>query len=117
MKVKYFAIAKKLSNKVSYHHKIGAVVVWKNRPIGMGWNDPFKTSPRSNNPYFTIHAELRAIINAGDCKGADIYIFREFKDGTLANSKPCMFCQQLLKEAGIKNVYYTSNGGYEKYEQ
>lgn len=116
MKVKYFEIAKKLSYKVSYHHKIGAVVVWKNRPIGFGYNQPNKTHTKSNNNYSTIHAELGAILNAGDCKGADIYIYREWKDGTLASSKPCQFCQQLLKEAGIKNVYYTDTGGFKKYE-
>lgn len=115
MKLKYFEIAKKMSYKADYCHKIGAVVVYKNRPIGFGFNQPFKTNTKSNNPFHTTHAELSAILNAGDCRGASIYIYREVKDGTKANSKPCKFCQQLIKQAGIKKVYYTDNDQYKEW--
>ena len=41
-----------------------------------------------------------------------LYIYREFKDGTKALAKPCASCQRLIKELGIKKIYYTTNDGY-----
>lgn len=118
MKLKFFDLAKKLSNKSDYCHKLGAVVVKKNKVLGIGFNKPHKTSPRSLHPFQKIHAELDAILdcNRDDVKGSTIYVYREFKDGTLANSKPCQYCEIMLKRAGIKKVCYTDNGEYKELE-
>lgn len=115
MKMRFFEIAKKLSEKADYQHKLGAVVVDKNKPIGFGFNKPSKTHPRSNHPFGRVHAELDAILNAGlDCKGASIYIYREHKDGTPAEAKPCKYCQVLLNSVGIKRIFYTSEGTFKE---
>lgn len=114
MKLKYFKLAEKLASKANYVFKIGAVIVRKNRIIGQGFNKPHKTSPASNHPYRTIHAELAAILSTRQSVfGADIYIFRADAKGIPALAKPCLCCQTILSEYGIRNVYYT---GYDSYE-
>lgn len=114
---KFFDIAKKLSKKSTYVHQLGAVVVKKRKPVGFGYNQPNKTHPKSNNRFQTLHAELHAILGLTkeDTSGATIYVYREHKNGLPANSKPCEFCQMIIKEAGIKRVCYTGNGKYEEY--
>jgi len=114
MKMKFFELAKKLSKKSEYYQKLGAVIVKKGDVIGVGFNKPKKTHPRSNTLFRTIHAELDAILNAGEelVQGCDIYIYREHRSGVPAISKPCKFCEKLLKEYGIKNIYFTNNGSY-----
>lgn len=113
MKMKFFDLARKLA-KCSNHPKckLGAVIVRKNRVISMGVNK-LKTHPRSNNKYKTLHAEIAAIISADrkDLRGADIYVYRENIYG-LAMAKPCESCMLAIQEAGIKNIYYTTYGGY-----
>lgn len=118
MKLKFFEIAKKLSYKSDYHHKLGSVIIKKNRILGLGFNKPNKTSPHSNHPFRTIHAELDAILSCDrqDLIGSTIYIYREFKDGSPAPAKPCTYCQQLIELAGIKKVCYTDDRVYKEYD-
>jgi deoxycytidylate deaminase len=116
MKIKFFELAKKLSQKSDYNRcKLGCVIVKKGRILGVGFNKA-KTSPKANNFNKSIHAELGAILNAGiltDLAGSDLYVFRQTKDGILANSFPCVHCQDLIREAKIKTVFYTDKNKYE----
>lgn len=114
---KFFDMARRLSKKSDYFHQLGAVIVKKNDVLGFGYNKPHKTHPRSNNRFKTIHAELDAIIGLSkdDLYGATIYVYREHANGSPANSKPCQYCQMLIKEAGIKKVCYTDNGEFKEY--
>lgn len=116
MEQRHFNLARKLSFKSDYHHKMGAVIVDKKGKVeGVGFNNPKKTHPFSNNTWRTLHAEVSAILNAGeDCVGCDIYIYRELKSGEPANAKPCRFCMELIQKAGIVNVYYSDEGGFKK---
>lgn len=117
MKMKFFQLARQLAKKSLYHHQIGAVVVKKNKPIGLGWNKPHKTHPLSSNAFKTVHAELDAILGLSrqELLDADIYIYREYKSGMPATSRPCAHCRELLKSVGIRNVYFTSTEqGYDQ---
>lgn len=116
-KNKFFDLARKLSKKSTYCHQLGAVVAKKNKVVGLGFNNPYKTHPKSNNRFKTIHAELDAILGLAkeDLVGSTIYVYREHKDGSPANSKPCQYCQMLIKQAGIKKVCYTDAGQYKEY--
>jgi deoxycytidylate deaminase len=117
MKLKYFELARKLSKLSEHHHQIGAVIVRKNRVLGVGFNKPRKTHTKSNNAYRTVHAELAAILAAQeDLTGTVVYVYREFKDGSPNLAKPCKYCQLLIKQAGIKRVFYTANRTFEEYE-
>lgn len=115
MKLKYFDLAQKLSVKSTHpKHQLGCVIVKKNEVIGLGFNK-FKTHPKSKHPFQMIHAELDATlgINRTELEGADAYVYRETKDGNQAIAKPCPYCEAALREVGIKNVYYTTDYGFD----
>lgn len=94
-------------------HKMGAVIIRNGNLIGGGWNKNH-SHPRSRSYAHTIHAELAAIIMAGWWHGtldADLYVVRITKAGSMATSKPCSDCMDLIRDAGIKSVTYISETG------
>src|ERR1035437_6900824 len=110
MKERFFEVAKAMSKHSGHDtHKMGAVIVKKNRRISTGYNK-LKTHPRSLHPQSMIHAELDCILGCSkeDLLGADLYIYRQHKDGKVANAKPCIYCSKLIEQTGIKNIYYTN---------
>jgi deoxycytidylate deaminase len=111
---KYFELAKELSKKSDHHsHHIGCVIVKRNKIYSVGWNK-LKTHPKSNHPFYSLHAELHAIINLDKRHSGslEIYLYRETKAGVPAISRPCRTCQAALKEIGIKKVHYSNQGSY-----
>lgn len=111
---KYFELAKSLSKRSDHHsHHIGCVMVRRNKIYSVGWNK-LKTHPKSNHPYFSLHAELHAIINMPKktIKELEIFLYRETKAGVPAISKPCETCHAALKEIGVKKVHYSNKGTY-----
>ena len=116
LEIGYFRLARLESLKVDFRARIGAVLVKRNKVVSIGRNYPKKTHPMIYriDKFKHIHAEIDAIIGT-DRRFADnsvMYTYRELKDGTLANSKPCNMCAELLKELGVKKVYYTHSQGY-----
>lgn len=113
MKTKFFKLAKLMSNKSTSTYKVGAVIVQKNRVIGLGFNNMTKTHTRSTHPFKSIHAELSAILNSRqeDLSNCEIYVYRENKDG-LAKARPCKYCLQLIQQVGIDKIYYTWDNEY-----
>jgi deoxycytidylate deaminase len=101
--------------------KIGAAIFRKNEIISIGFNS-YKTHTRFNhiNSFsedmtYVLHAEMAAILKARrSLDGCNIFVFREYKNGSMAMSRPCKACYNALKEAGIKYIYYTSSEGYNK---
>jgi deoxycytidylate deaminase len=115
MKLKHFRLARQISKHSTHHqHMHGCVITRGNKVISVGFNK-IKTNPNSNHPYYSTHAELSAVLKAdrSDLIGATVYVYREHRDGTLANSKPCKSCQNLLVEAQVSMVYYSTETGYE----
>lgn len=131
--IKYFDKAKSASylsdNKKV---KIGAIAVYKKYTIGAGWNKQ-KTNPLqmffdnkykiqySNNGienHHYLHAEMDLVRQIKDLdidfSRVKVFLYREDKNGCLANCKPCISCHKALKSIGIKekNIYYTSEYGY-----
>lgn len=57
-----------------------------------------------------IHAELDAVLQAARLgiatEGASIYIAGVSKGNNLIMSAPCELCQQVIREAGIKDIFY-----------
>jgi len=111
---RHFRIAKAAAKgSTATNFRLGAVITNGKKILGIGHNDPFKTHPRSNTPYKFIHAELAAIINARcDLSGASIYVYRRGYKGRPLLAKPCEHCMELIHRAGIKNVFFTTDGGY-----
>lgn len=113
--LRFLKNAKKASLNSNHHlHSIGCTLVKGGRIIGTGFNI-LKTSPRSPNRFFSIHAEVKAILSAKtDITGATAYIFRQTKDGTMALARPCQSCFDFLISHGIKNIVYSSEGYFKK---
>lgn len=114
---KFIKLAKKISNRSDHHsHKLACIIVRGSRIIGTGFNKLYKKSTKSPHAYFSIHSEFAAVVNAGwDVKGATAYVFRQHKDGTYANARPCPSCYKfLVEECGIKNIIYTFEGGFKE---
>lgn len=130
----FFDLAEKVSQTSDYRKaKIGAVITNKSEIISVGSNK-LKSHPLQkilNKKYFSsrfgglydtdkvvhrfnLHAELNAILNAGDrdLTGYSIYIFRKDCNGHISMSRPCKACMAAIKKCGIKKVYYTTRDGY-----
>ena len=89
-KKKYFVYAKIVS-------KSGAL-------LSIGVNSYIKTNP------LHVHAEVAAIAKLRPDqykKAYAIYVYRFDNHGRPACAKPCKVCQALIREIGIKRVYYT----------
>lgn len=134
MNKRYFKFAREASKKATYqgsHHfspAIGAVAVYKGSIVATAWNTD-KTSPlqakynvyrfRDSNTLDKAHAEMCLIQklrwkfgDSIDWSKVHIYIYREYKDGSLGPSRPCPSCLALIKELGIKRIAYTTEDGY-----
>ena len=47
-----------------------------------------------------------------DLTDAKIYVYRENKNGELRMCRPCPACMEIIKERGIRDIYYTTGDGY-----
>lgn len=121
----FFRAAKSVSEFGNHHrHKVGSVVILKHRIISSGCNN-MKTHPlqKKYNKYrftgdsaHTCHAELVALLplikDGVDLTDASIYVYREHKNGTTGCARPCKSCMELIKDVGIKRIFYTTEDGY-----
>ena len=122
----YFKAAKVISELSDFPRvSVGCVVVYKHKIISSGYNSN-KTNPtqkRLNIHRFnvdtpaTIHAEVAALlplINRKDINFNDVslYIYREYKNGNPALSKPCPSCLALIRQLCIKKLYYSGDNSY-----
>ena len=123
----YFRIAKNISELSNHKQKLGAVVVNKHRVISTGYNSHTKChslQAKLDKERFgqdtpgRVHAETSALlpfIQGGiDLSGASIYVHRSHKDGSCGMARPCASCIKLIKQCGIKKIYYTTDDGYAK---
>jgi tRNA(Arg) A34 adenosine deaminase TadA len=114
MKQKYFDLARKMSYKSDHaDYRLGAVVVKKNKILGVGYNRN-KTHTKSPHPYRHLHAEIDALlgISHDDLRNAEMYVWRHIKNGERAMAKPCASCMQAIRVARIRKLYYTIDNGY-----
>lgn len=133
MNKRYFKFAREASMKATYtgSHRfspaIGGVAIYKGTLIATAWNTD-KTSPlqaRYNVYRFhadtldKAHCEVNLIQkirwkfgDSIDWSKVHIYLYREYKDGRLAPSRPCPACMALIKDLKIRKIYYTTEDGY-----
>ena len=121
----FFKIAQSLSTMSDHRVKIGCVVVNKHRIVSSGHNSNSKchaVQAQLDMKYFNcncsgkVHAETSALIpllkSNEDYSRATLYTYREYKDGSLAMSRPCSRCMELIKRLGITTIKYTTDHGY-----
>lgn len=123
----YFKAAKAVSKMSSFkRHKVGVVAVYKHKIISSGYNS-YTTNPlqkKYNRFRFdtdaTLHSKhaeldcLLPIINRKDIEFSrvSLYIYRQHKSGDFGIARPCESCFQLIKDLGIRNIYYSNEGGF-----
>ncbi len=96
--------------------RVGAVLYNKNKVVATATNIETKSHPLQ--AYFAervglgekiyLHAEIAALIK---CKQEcdTIVVARVNAQDKLRMAKPCPICELALKEAGVSNIYYTTN--------
>ena len=98
-------------------HRHVAFILKKKIPVCIGWNKQKSHPAIERHPYKPetahIHAELDAVIKNGevDYSQYTMVVMRIKKNGTIANSKPCLGCQHVLKQVGFKSVFYSTEYG------
>ena len=89
--------------------KYGAVLVKNGKILSEGVNR--YTTEAHGLRVHSIHAEENALRgNRKEATGSTMYIARVASYGP-AMSKPCLRCQMLLKNAGVRKLIYTSRDG------
>lgn len=121
LKSKFFRIAREQMFQSDHHVRMGAVMVISNKQYIPAHNHLNKTHPiiERHYPEFvqSIHAELNALIRYNEVrhgklpKRTSMYVYREEKNGTVKLAKPCKTCEKLMREAGIKKVFYSTDTG------
>ena len=118
----YFKAAKAVSELSDFQRvQVGAVAVYGHRIISTGYNTS-RTCPlqkKYNKFRFTIetcnhteHAEtscLKPLIGRKDIDLSKVrlYIWRNLSDGSLGLARPCKSCMALIRDLGIRQIYYT----------
>lgn len=112
-------------SKSSHKTRFGATLVLKNGKIFKSHNKDLKTHPalKRHYPHYavSIHAELQTILSVNsyrydhEIKGSKMYVYREDRAGFVKPAKPCHYCMNILRTAGVKRVYYTTKNGWECY--
>ena len=118
--------ASKESKFPKYH--LGAVAIYKGSLLAAGCNSK-KTNPRqmllnrergwranTNEFYNPVHAELACLSKIRyldiDFSKVRLYIYREHKNGVKAMARPCSACRKMIKDMGVKEVWYTTEDGF-----
>lgn len=121
----YFRAAKAMAELSDHKQKVGCVIVKGHRIISSGFNSDTRCNrlqAKLDTEKYGVaspgkcHAEIMALLplmrNKVDLSNASIYIFRARKDGTLAMARPCSSCQKIIKQLGLKKVFYSIENGY-----
>jgi deoxycytidylate deaminase len=110
-----FRMAAKAAKRSPFvQHRLGAVVVKGGRILSTGYNEVRYTSELGKP---TLHAEQAAILKLlkqrrlSDLVGADLYVTRFTPGGRVGLARPCADCQSLIASVGIRQTFYTTNGG------
>jgi deoxycytidylate deaminase len=98
----------------NFHH--GAVLARGGSIISLGVNSGKYCSDGENyrchgSGKATYHAEISALLHLSRniTKGSTMYVARCSRtgDGSSRMSKPCSMCHAVMKERGVKKVFYT----------
>jgi hypothetical protein len=109
-------LCKKTFNKIDNPKKRTVAAYVENGIIIIGYNSR-KSHPLAQtfgHRFNHTHAELDVLKYVKDGSKGELFVYREKCDGTIAMSRPCSFCWELLKSKNIRTVIYTTDMGYAK---
>lgn len=114
---KYIQEADKEALKSDFEYRMGAVIVRGGRVIARGYNRMSALQERASRMYgvefFSLHAEINALLDCNNVKGATMFVSGVKQNGNLINCKPCKKCAKILRHIGIP-VYYSDKGKIHK---
>ena len=62
------------------------------------------------------HAEVSCLAKLRyldiDFSKVKLYVYHEHKNGVKALARPCLACQKMIKDMGIKEVWFTTENGF-----
>lgn len=97
--------------------KLGAALYSRRKLISVGWNHT-KTHPllfqgSKHRRQESRHAEFSVLLGVPKhlVVGSTVFVARVTKGGRVSMAKPCPSCQNLLKTAGVRKVYYSNPEG------
>ncbi len=97
------------------NYKLGAVLFDKKGKVISVASNSYRTHPvwAKYTEFPFLHAESHAIIRRGldNCSSLSLLVVRTLANGNLSMATPCQQCQTLIRDAGIKNVYYSNWNG------
>lgn len=132
--MRYFDMAHKMADKSTYDpFHLGCVFVYQGHVIGSGFNED-KTSPiqKKYNRYRHFkydnkpimhknHAEIsclksvpKSVDAATDWSKVKVYIYRVSpgRDSKYGLARPCSGCLKMLRDKGVRRIYYTGDSSY-----
>ena len=133
MKERYFKFAKQAAQWADYKGTrsapaIGAIAEYKGSIVADAWNtNKTSTLQARYNVYryepadtpCKAHCETQLVQklrwkfgDSLDWSKVHIYLYREYKNGKLAPSRPCPSCMAMLRDLTIKKIMYTTEDGY-----
>lgn len=92
-------------------HRMGAVIVKGGRVLSTGYNTMQPSARLGTN---TRHAEAHAILKLlkegrlHSLAGADLYVTRFTRGGSVGLSRPCSACAELARSVGVSRVFYST---------
>ena len=112
-----------------YRCRHASFILYRDKIMSIGINNPNKTHPKNlkfgyrnkrNEPInqiIGIHSELAAVIKFGrqTLQDLDIVNTRIDRNNMLVLAKPCIGCQDMLKQLGINRIFFSNNQS--KFEQ
>lgn len=126
---RYLNMARDASKESNFkQHHLGAVAIYKGSLLATGHNST-KTNPRqkefnrergwdveASDAHNTVHAEMACLSKIRyldiDFSKVKLYVYREHKNGVKALARPCPACQKMIKDMGIKEVWFTTENGF-----
>jgi tRNA(Arg) A34 adenosine deaminase TadA len=115
----YLQLAIETAKSSPSKKRVGAVLLKKNKVVSTAVNLERKSHPLQAKfanrvglgPKIFLHSEIHALIKARE--DADtIVVARVNPQNKMRNAKPCPICALALEEAGVKNIYYSTDDGF-----
>ena len=105
-------------------NKTGAVAIYNNKVLAIGWNSQKTSSLQANynqrrgfDSYYyraTMHAEMMVIskIRYLDIDFSQVRVFVWRGTDVPKMSRPCVACEAALRDLGICKVFYTGDNSF-----
>ena len=97
-------------NENDMTHSLCAFIVRKNKVLSVGYNSRKTNTIAKHYKMQMTHAECHAIIRCpeNEIKGSTLIVVRARPSGKPGTARPCINCSKVIKDSGIKQVFYTT---------